>query len=130
MPYFRRIRLVSAIVALLSLLFMQVALAAYACPSLIPAQSTPILNSSGQPMTDCPEVDKQSPALCHADAHKQVPSFEKPNTFSVMPFVPTGFALHLLWPEDTDSMPSPPSVFLHASGTSPPIAIRHCCFRL
>lgn len=130
MSYPRRIRLKSAIVALLSLLFMQVALAAYACPNLIPAQNIPMLDSSGQLMTDCPEADKQSPALCHADAHKQVPSLEKPNTPSVMPFVPTGFALPLLWPEETDSIPSPPSVFLHASGTSPPITIRHCCFRL
>jgi hypothetical protein len=130
MRYPRRIRLVSAIVALLSLLFMQVALAAYACPNLIPAQSTSMLDSSGQPMVDCPEADKQSPALCYADTHKQTPSLEKPANPSVMPFVATGFALPLLWPEDRAAMPNRPLVFLHASGTSPPIAIRHCCFRL
>jgi hypothetical protein len=130
MRYSRRIRLVSALVALLSLLFMQVALAAYACPNLTAAQSTPMLDSSGQPMANCPEPDKQSPALCYADTHKQTPSLDKPDTPSVMPFVATGFALPLLWPEDTASMPNPPLVFLHASGTSPPIAIRHCCFRL
>ena len=130
MNYPRRIRLVSAVVALLSLLFMQVALAVYACPNLIPAQKAPMLDRSGQPMANCPEADKQSPALCYADAHKQTPSLDKPDAPSVMPFVPTGFALPLLWPEDRAAMPAPPLVFLHASGTSPPIAIRHCCFRL
>jgi hypothetical protein len=130
MSYPRRVRLLSAVVALLSLLFMQVALAAYACPNLIPAENTPMLDSSGQPMANCPEADKQSPTLCYADTHKQTPSLDKPDTPSVMPFVATGFALPLLWPEDTTALPNPPSVFLHASGTSPPIAIRHCCFRL
>ena len=130
MRYPRRIRLLSAVVALLSLLFMQVALAAYACPTLIPAQSTPMLDRPGQPMVDCPEADKQSPTLCYADTHKQTVSLEKPTSPSVMPFVATGFALSVLWPEDRGAMPTPPLVFLHASGTSPPIAIRHCCFRL
>jgi hypothetical protein len=130
MRYPRRIRLVSAVVALLSLLFMQVAMAAYACPNLIPAQNTPMLDSSGQPMADCQEADKQSPALCYADAHKQTPSLDKPDAPSVMPFVATGFALPLLWPEGAASKPNPAPVFLHTSGTSPPIAIRHCCFRL
>lgn len=131
MSYPRRIRLVSAIVALLSLLFMQLAVAAYVCPNLTPARSTPMLDSSGQPMANCPEADKQSPTLCYADTHKQTPSLEKSDAPSVVPFVPTGFALPLLWPEDSSSMSNRPlPVFLHASGTSPPIAIRHCCFRL
>jgi hypothetical protein len=130
MRYPRRTRIVSALVALLSLLFMQLALASYACPNLIPAQNAPMLDSAGQPMADCPLTDSQSPTLCHADAHKLTPSLDKPDTPSAMPFVATGFVLPLLWPEDSVSMPDPPTGFLHASGTSPPIAIRHCCFRL
>jgi hypothetical protein len=130
MRYPRRIRLVSAFVALLSLLFMQLALAAYACPNLKQTQSTLMLDVSGQPMADCPQTDQQSPTLCHADAHKLTPSLDKPDTPSAMPFVATGFALPLLWPEDSVPMPDSPIGFLHTSGTSPPIAIRHCCFRL
>jgi hypothetical protein len=126
----RRIRQLGAAVALLSLLFMQLALAAYACPNLTPAQSAPMLDSSGQPMANCPETDRQSPTLCHADTHKLTSALDKPDTPSVMPFVPTGFALPLLWPEARASMSNPPPALLHASGTSPPIAIRHCCFRL
>jgi hypothetical protein len=130
MRYLRRLRLLSALVALLSLLCMQLAVAAYACPNLVPVKRAPMLDSSGQPMVNCPEADKQSPSLCYADTHKQTPSLEKPDAPSVMPFVAAGFALTLVWPEDTASTHYPPSVFLHASGTSPPIAIRHCCFRL
>jgi hypothetical protein len=121
---------VSAVVALVSLLCMQLAMAAYACPNLMPAKTAPMLDSTGQPMADCPEADRQSPTLCRADTHKQVSSLDKPDAPSVMPFIATGFALPLLWPEDKAALPDPPSVFLHASGTSPPIAIRHCCFRL
>jgi hypothetical protein len=126
----RRIRLVSAIVALLSLLFMQLAVAAYACPNLVPVQSTPMLDSAGQPMANCPQIDRQSPTLCHEHVHKQTPSLDKPDTPAVMPFVATGFALTLVWLDHGAAPPAPPLVFLHASGTSPPIAIRHCCFRL
>jgi hypothetical protein len=121
----------SAIVALLSLLFMQLAMAAYACPNLVPAEkSAPMLDGSGQPMADCPQLDRQSPTLCHADTHKPTPALEKPGTPAVMPFVAAGFALPLLRLEESILLPDPPLVFLHASGSSPPIAIRHCCFRL
>lgn len=130
MTYPRRNRLVSAIVALFCLLFMQLAVAAYACPNLMPVPGTLMLDNSGAPMADCAEMDRQSPTLCHEDAHKLTPSLEKPASPLVMPFVATGFALTVLSPGQTLTMPSPPRVFLHASGTSPPIAIRHCCFRL
>jgi hypothetical protein len=130
MIYPRRIRFLSAVVALLSLLFMQLAVAAYACPNLMPAASAPMLDSSGQPMANCPQTDRQSPTLCHEHTHKLTPSLDKPDTPAVMPFIATGFALSVVWPEYGASMPNPHPGFLHASGTSPPIAIRHCCFRL
>lgn len=126
----RQTRILSAIIALISLLFMQLAVAAYACPNLIPARGTPMLDRSGQPMVNCPEADRQSPTLCHEHEHKQTPSLDKPDAPAVMPFVATGLALPVLWPDHAAIAPSPPLVFLHASGTSPPIAIRHCCFRL
>jgi len=126
----RRIRLLSAIVALISLLCMQLAVAAYACPNLIPVRSSPMLDHSGKPMVNCPQADRQSPTLCQEHAHKLTPSLDKPDAPAVMPFVATGIALPLMWPDLGAATPNPPLVFLHASGTSPPIAIRHCCFRL
>jgi hypothetical protein len=130
MRYPRRIRLLSAALALFSLLFMQLALAAYACPNLMPAPRAPMLDSSGQPMANCPQADRDNPTLCHADTHKLTPSLDKPDAPSVMPFVAAGFALPLLWPGNEASIPIVPAGLLHASGASPPLAIRHCCFRL
>jgi hypothetical protein len=125
-----RNRLVGAVVALLSLLFMQLAVAAYACPKLMAGPGAAMLDSAGQPMADCAEADQQSPTLCEAHAQQQPPSLEKPDLPSVMPFVAAGLALVLVSSEQAAALPGPPHVFLHASGTSPPIAIRHCCFRL
>jgi hypothetical protein len=130
MAYFRKIRLMSAAVALLSLLFMQLAVAAYACPNLVRSERTVMLDSSGRPMADCPEADKQSPTLCHEHTYKSASSLDKADAPSVMPFLATGFALPLLWVENLAPARNVPSLVLHASGTSPPIAIRHCCFRL
>jgi hypothetical protein len=130
MKNLRRNRLLGAIIALLSLLFMQLAVAAYACPNLVPAANAPMLDSAGQPMADCVEIDRQSPTLCDAHSHKQTPSIEKPDLPTVMPFVASSLALVLVWPEPVAALPDSPYGFLHASGTSPPIAIRHCCFRL
>jgi hypothetical protein len=130
MSYPRKVCFVSAVVALLSLLFMQLAVSAYACPNLIPAQNAPMLDSSGEPMAYCAGMDEQNPALCYADPHVQKTSLEKPATPSVMPFVAIGFALRLPWPEDDAARPSVRSIFLHAADTPPSIAIRHCFFRL
>lgn len=126
----RPARLVAACIALFSMLFMQLALAAYACPNLSPQQPPAMLDGAGQPMADCEEADPESPALCHADTYRVTPSLEKPDMPAVLPFVAAGFALSLLWPEGQAAIPQPPPVFLHASGSSPPLAIRHCRFRL
>jgi hypothetical protein len=97
MVYSRQTRFVSSVVALLSLLVMQLAMAAYACPNLTVAKRALMLDNTGQPMANCPENDKQSPTLCYADAHKQTPSLDKPDAPSVMPFVATGLAQLIVW---------------------------------
>jgi hypothetical protein len=130
MAYSRKTRLLSAVVALISLLFMQLAVAAYACPNLAPGRGAPMLDRAGQPMAHCPQADKQSPTLCHEHTYKFAASLDKPDAPSVMPFVAAGFALPVLWRDDRVARPDPPPLFLHAAGASPPLAIRHCCFRL
>jgi len=128
----RRIRHLSAVIALLSLLFMQLAMAAYACPKLSPAQQqSTMLDASGQPMKDCAQLDKQNPSLCHADSHQAPQSSDTPNPPSIPPFTATGLIVHIVAADE----PVPvgfmfPAAFLHASSTAPPIAIRNCCFRL
>jgi hypothetical protein len=126
----RRNRFLTTVVALFSLLFMQLAVAAYACPELSPVQQAPMLDADGQPMADCLQMDRDSPSLCHAHTHKVAQSLDKPDAPSVLPFIATGFALQVLWSEDTVFVSTLPLDSPHPAGTSPPIAIRHCCFRL
>jgi hypothetical protein len=122
----------TALVALFGLLFMQLAVAAYACPKLAPVQQqSAMLDQSGQPMQDCPELDKQNPTLCQADSHHSPQSTDTSNPASVQPLAAAGLIVHVITPDEL--VPAGftiPAAFLHAPGTAPPIAIRNCCFRL
>jgi hypothetical protein len=126
----RSSRLAAACIALFSILFMQLAVAAYACPNLMQEPPAPMFDSLGQPMADCQEADPHSPALCDAHTHRLASSLDKPDVPAVPPFVAAGFALALSWPDDATPLSAPPPVFLHACGSSPPMAIRHCRFHL
>jgi hypothetical protein len=127
MRYPRRIKFVTAVVALFSLLFMQLAVAAYACPKLPPVEQPAVmLDASGQPMADCPEIDKQSPSLCQAHSNKLPQSLDKAEPPSVQPFVPMGLVAMVAVPGETILAGfTIPASFLLAPSTAPPIAIRH-----
>ncbi|MBR7784777.1 hypothetical protein KDM89_21835, partial [Undibacterium sp. LFS511W] len=68
-------RVVAAFVALFSMLFMQLAVASYACPGLAMRGGD---DMSAMPavvamptMTDCEGMDQVQPVLCHAHAQDQ-----------------------------------------------------------
>ena len=132
MRYSRRTRFVAALAALFGLLFMQLAMAAYACPKLSPVQpQSTMLDASGQPMKNCAELDKQSPSLCQADKHRAPQAADTSSPPSVQPFVPTGLIVHVVTADAPITLGfTIPAAFLYASSTAPPIAIRNCCFRL
>lgn len=127
-----RTRVLTALVALFSLLFMQLAVAAYACPNLAPVQQRAVMfDGSGQPMADCPNVDKQSPNLCEAHTQKAAQSIYKADPTSIQPFTAPGLIMHVAMPEaPADSGSGIAAVSLLARSTAPPISIRNCCFRL
>lgn len=129
-------RFVAALIALISVLFTQLAVAAYACPSLQAGpDARPALIVGAEPdeqtMPDCAEMDMEQPALCHAHAQVGDQSLDKPASPHLFPsaailLVPaagtTGFAYRPV----TAYTDSP---FL--AWTSPPsLSIRHCCFRI
>lgn len=132
MRYSRRNRFLSAVIALLSLLFMQLAVAAYACPNLAQEpQRSAMLDASGQPMADCPEVDKQNPSLCQAHTQKAAQSIDKAEAPSIQPFTALALIMHVLMPQaPAESGPGIAAASLQARSTAPPIPIRNCCFRL
>ena len=125
----RRHRLFTVLFALVSLLYMQLAVAAYACPN-----AGPKVAAMGAAGMRCAEsmtmnLDDEQSGLCHA--HCQASS-QSSQTSQLPPLVAV------------DALPAVPAVlvaplpFIEASlrpphlqrTTAPPLAIRNCCFRL
>ena len=126
----RRNRLLTALVALFSMLFMQFAVAAYACPTLTGAPDSSI-GAAMAAMPDCDQVDAEEPALCHVHCQDVKSTLDKSQSPLVAPplravsalFAPLeAIVLGPLRAADRDCLLLP--------STSPPISIRHCCFRI
>lgn len=131
----RTSRFVAALIALFSMLFMQLALASYSCPAqsigggeVSHAAPAP---AAGHTMDSCADMDPVQPSLCHAYDLADQQSLDKPQLPNVQPFIATGLAqplavaisLHL---PDTLRGARMRSI----QGAAPPIAIRHCCLRI
>jgi hypothetical protein len=127
-------RLITALLMLVSLLYAQLAVAAYACPlqSGAPTKAAMAVASMAE-MPGCTEMgmDKSRPALCgaHCDAGHQ--SADTPAAPVVAPFIPC--ALELVLPPLAQAA----AAFASASeslpltrSTAPPLSIQHCCFRI
>lgn len=132
----RSSRLVAALIALFSILFMQYAVAAYACPGLqtghvAEAMAMPSNMDSMQGMAGCHGMDDMQPSLCHA--HDQVgnQSLDKPELPQVQQFVAMGLGLPLTSIDVVfhPAISQPDSLWLTRS-TAPPLSIRNCCFRI
>jgi len=131
-------RLISTIIALVSMLFVQLAVAGYVCPSYSAVHGSSsaaiaMIDDAGfaGDMIDCSTMDHAQPNLCHAFTHTSDQSLDKPGYPNVLPFVPSVLTLVILTLEHSDlaAMPWPDStVALHV--LSPPLSITNCCFRI
>lgn len=126
----------AALVALISMLFMQLAVAAYACPELGVGRDTGhgqamMAAGSGHEMSSCQTPDPVQPALCHAHGQVGKQSLDKPELPPVQPFMAVGLAIPL-HPVDTSELAPPPpaEIAFLARTTAPPLTIRNCCFRI
>jgi hypothetical protein len=117
----------AAVIALISMLFVQLAVAAYACPQLNVAAA----GVHGHGMSCCDQPDPAQPALCHAHGDVGKQSLDKPEPPPVHPFTAVGLALPLP-PVATFDVPAsaPADGVSLARTTAPPLAIRHCCLRI
>lgn len=132
MPSNRRTCLATVLVALVSLLFMQLAVAAYACPAAgTKAAATAAMADSGLPCAQfmASGLDNAQPNLCQAHCQTGQQSADKhelPLPLS-LGALPVGFAM-------PDPLRRLPGALLQAPHlmrtTAPPAAIRYCCFRL
>lgn len=129
----RSTRFVAAVIAVISLLFTQLAMASYACPgATTPARMTMAVADNGMSgMDHCIGMDKAQPTLCHAHIHSDPQSLNKPDLPTVLPFLVIGPILSVVL---LDHGVAPRDVFTTipslSHATEPTIAVRHCCFRI
>jgi hypothetical protein len=128
-------RILTAIVAIFSMLFMQLAVASYACPGMSTGSPNggQSANAVATDMPDCEGMDPAQSTLCHLYAHGEPSkqSLEKTPVPDIQPFVPVALVLDLRF-FDVASIPEakPYLPIALTRTTAPPIAIRNCCFRI
>ena len=127
-------RLIAALIVLVSMLFMQLAVAGYACPGFNIGQlneSASMAMDSDQAMAGCAGVDKAQPSLCHANDQAGNQSLDKPSMPHVQPFMAAALTLVFRNIDVVDySTDAQPNSLLLARTTAPPLSIRNCCFRI
>ncbi|CAN5673288.1 hypothetical protein BH11PSE12_BH11PSE12_27100 [soil metagenome] len=131
MTLHRKNRLVSALLALISTLFMQLAVAGYVCPGISTSIQNKTTSSIVSPMVNCDQMDMEQPGLCHAYSQDGKQSLDKPELPHVQPFVPVVFTAIIIATDTAILAPDTwlaPTYLAHA--TAPPLAIQHCCFRI
>ncbi|HEX8954806.1 MAG TPA: hypothetical protein VF798_00945 [Burkholderiaceae bacterium] len=130
MSRFRSFRFLTALIVLAGMLFAQLAVASYRCPGMTMETAT-ASSAGGQSMANCAGMDRAQPGLCSASAQKEPQSLGRPDSPQVPPFALIGLALAI--PSLDAAIPRlsfvPQSVSL-SSANGPPLAIRHCCFRI
>ena len=131
----RSSRFISACIALVSMLFMQLAMAGYVCPGAdvgqpVAATAMPMtLDAQGMP--GCDRMDAAQSSLCHAHAHAQQQSLDKHELPVVQPFIPAALT-QVFQNIELSNRPvvSQPGAVLLTRATAPPLSIRNCCFRI
>ncbi len=131
MRFSYQVKICAVLLAMFSMLFMQVALASYVCPGLPSlALSAPAASAV---MPDCDGMDMDQPVLCHAHAQDQgsKQSLDKPQVPQVHAFVAAAMVQSVL-PLDFSLLPTQPRAAneLAVVSLAPDIALLHCCFRL
>ena len=137
MRFTRHSRYVTALIALFSVLFMQLAVAAYACPTITPTSE--IAHNAGwasadahRLMDDCEGgMDAEQPALCFAYSQEGSQSLYKPPIPDIQPaavveIVRQAVAVVLDFQPASTHAQAP--WLMRAS--APPLSIRNCCFRI
>jgi hypothetical protein len=128
-------RFVAALIALLSVLYMQFAVASYSCPGLTmdhASESAAMVADAGdESMDGCMGMDKEQPSLCHAYDQAGNQSLDKPGVPPVQAFTPVALVQTLVT-TDVAILPihEQTEPFSLRRTTAPPLAIRNCCFRI
>ena len=127
----RQSRVFAAIVALVSVLFTQLAVASYLCPSAQIAQALAAAVVHQQ-QSGCEVPDTaEKPTACHDLGQSRIQSLDKAELPNVAPFTATLLVQSVSHAEQPvqSILPLNASLFL-TRATAPPLSIRNCCFRI
>lgn len=131
----RKTRLIAALIALVSLLFSQLAIAGYTCSSAqaaqVAEQAAMAMQMEHHHMEGCTANEEGKSALCHAHCQPDTQSLDRPASVDIPPFVAIAMATAIIdIPAiDTPVATSGDDISLRRI-TSPPLSIQHCCFRI
>ncbi len=122
-------RKIISFIAIIALLFAQLAGSAYACPMLNSSVTAQMQMANYADLT-CDDMDMAQPAMCkhHCEDNQQINN-DSPLDPSALAFIPA-FVVTLTVSVTTTfetTIVAAPSLH-HA--TSPPLSIRNCCFRI
>lgn len=132
MTWHRRTRLITAVFALISLLFMQLAVASYTCPGTgSKIAEVAAMAEAGMPCAESMSVnmDDVQPNLCQAHCQAGQQSADKHELPSPVAIgaLPADFSLQVAIPVFSEAPLQAPHL---QRTTAPPVTIRNCCFRL
>src|ERR1035437_3760647 len=133
----RQSRIFAAMFALVSILFTQLAVAGYLCPSTQIAHDMESLAASmaavdGHDMSKCEGMDTSDKSVtCHEHNQTGNQSLDKPELPNVSPFIATMLVQTVTNVDRPAHSVNPPVAdLLLTRSTAPPLSIRNCCFRI
>ena len=135
MTWNRRNRLATALFALVSLLFMQFAVAAYSCPgglaTVVKSAQMTLMAQADMPCAESMTLamDDEQPNLCRAHCQTDQQGIDK----CQVPGFPISAhpATHFPLPRVVSApLGAPLQAPLLRRTTAPPLAVRNCCFRI
>jgi hypothetical protein len=132
----RHSRFMSALLALASMLFMQLAVAGYVCPNMQIAQAMGAIAMQAAvidhaDMAGCEGLESGQPAQCKTQAQIGQQSLDKQDPPRVSPFVALPLMLATAYPDPAYQTPTTErEAVLLTRTTAPPLSIQNCCFRI
>lgn len=133
----RHHRLLTAFLAVISLLFMQLAVAGYVCPTGVAGvanggASMPMVHHAGMPCAEsmAKTMDQDQPGLCHAhcQADQQSADTYQLPSLPMMPAVVADFPTVVVTAAAARAAPLQAPLLQRA--TAPPLSVQNCCFRI
>ncbi len=123
-------RFLAALITLLSLLFTQLAVAAYTCPEPDAAAAIMAMAAMHADMPGCRDMDQQQSGLCAAHCDTGHQTLDTPGAPHLQAFIAAELTVVLREGAAQYAIARMPAASRLTRTTAPPLIIRNCCFRI